>query len=124
MKKNDVVLIVVLLMVALVTFAGVSLYSKLSTTEAEAVVYLNGEEQGRYPLSQDTVVEISLENGVYNVLQIREGKADTTEASCPDKICVRHRPVNAQGESLVCLPNQMVVKIENGGETAIDAATD
>lgn len=124
MKKNDVVLIVVLLMVALVTFAGVSLYSKLSTTEAEAVVYLNGEEQGRYPLSQDTVVEISLENGVYNVLQIREGKADITEASCPDKICVRHRPVNAQGESLVCLPNQMVVKIENGGETAIDAATD
>ena len=63
MKKNDVILIVVLLMTAFAAFVSISLYSKLSTREAEAVVYVKGEEQGRYPLSQDTVVELSLENG-------------------------------------------------------------
>lgn len=124
MKKNDFILIAVLLMAALAAFAGVSLYSKFSTSEPEAVVYQQGEEQGRYPLSQDTVVEISSENGVYNILKIREGKAEITEASCPDKICVRHRPISRQGESLVCLPNQTVVEIENGAESEIDAATD
>ena len=123
MKKNDVILIVVLLMTAFAAFVSISLYSKLSTREAEAVVYVKGEEQGRYPLSQDTVVELSLENGSYNILQIREGKADITEASCPDKICVKHRPVRGKGENLVCLPNQVVVEIENGETSEVAAAT-
>lgn len=124
MKKNDILLVMVLLIAALTAFAAISLYSKFNTREAEAVVYVKGEEQGRYPLSQDTVAEITLENGSYNILQIREGKADITEASCPDKICVRHRPISKKGETLVCLPNQVVVEIENGEESEIDAATD
>ena len=124
MKKNDLILIAALLAVALLAYAGVSLYSKVSTNKAEAVVYQQGKEQGRYRLSENTVVEISLENGDYNILQIREGQAEITEASCPDKTCVRHRPISRQGESLVCLPNQLVVEIENGADSGIDGATD
>lgn len=123
MKKNDVILITVLAVLALAAFGSVSLYSRLTTKEPEAVVYLNGEEQGRYPLSEDTVVEMRLENGNYNILEIQDGKADITKASCPDKVCVKHHPISGQGESLVCLPNQLVVEIENGGESGVDAST-
>lgn len=122
MKKNDVILVIALLAFALAAFGGVSLYSRLSMNKPEAVVYLDGVEQGRYPLSEDTTVEIRQGIG-WNILQIRDGKADITEASCPDKVCVNHRPVNGQGESLVCLPNKMVVEIENGEETGVDAGT-
>lgn len=122
MKKNDFILMAALIVIAAATFLGVSLYSRISTKEPEAVVYLDGKEQGRYPLSEDTTVEIRQESS-YNILQIRDGKADITEASCPDKVCVNHRPVNGQGESLVCLPNKMVVEIENGAELGIDAGT-
>ena len=58
MKKNDVILIAVLLAFALAAFGGVSIRSALTTNEPEAVVYLDGEEWGRYPLSKDTEVEI------------------------------------------------------------------
>lgn len=122
MKKNDVILVISLLAIALAAFGGVSLYSRLSTSKPEAVVYLDGVEQGRYPLSEDTTVEIRQGVG-WNILQIHDGKADITEASCPDKVCVNHRPVNGQGESLVCLPNKIVVEIENGEETGVDAGT-
>ena len=122
MKKSDVWLIGVLAALALASFGGLSLYSKLSTKEPEAVVYLEGKEQGRYALSEDTKVKISLENGNYNILKIQQGKADMVEASCPDKVCVNHRPVSMQGESLVCLPNQVVVEIENGEEGEVDAS--
>lgn len=122
MKKNDFILMAALIVIAFAAFGGVSLYSRISTKEPEAVVYLDGKEQGRYPLSKDTTVEIRQESN-YNILQIRDGKADITEASCPDKVCVNHRPVNGQGESLVCLPNKMVVEIENGAESGIDAGT-
>lgn len=123
MKKNDVILLAVLIVAALAGFGGVSLYSKLSTWEPQAVVYLDGEEEGRYPLSEDITVEIRQENGSYNILQIQRGEAEITEASCPDKVCVNHRPVGGQGESLVCLPNKMVVEIENGEDQGIDAGT-
>lgn len=122
MKKNDVMLLAALVVIALAAFGGVSLYSALSTKEPEAVVYLNGEEQGRYPLSVDTTVELRQENG-YNILRIHGGKADITEASCPDKVCVNHRAVSRQGESLVCLPNRMSVEIENSEDSGIDAGT-
>lgn len=122
MKKNDFILLAVIIVAALAAFGGVSLYSAISTRASEAVVYLDGEEQGRYPLSEDTTVEIRQESG-YNILQIRDGKADITEASCPDKVCVNHRAVSGQGESLVCLPNKMVVEIENGRESGVDAGT-
>jgi len=116
MKKNDLKLLAVLLGLALAAFVR-------TTKEPQAVVLLDGKERGRYSLSEETVVEIRQEDGSYNILQIRDGKAEITEASCPDKICVNHRQVRGQGESFVCLPNRLVVEIENGEDLGIDAGT-
>ena len=123
MKKNDVILIAGLLLAALAAFGGISWYLAADTQKAEAVVEVDGQEKGRYPLDQDTSVEIQLEGGSYNLLEIKDGRADITEASCPDKICVDHRPVSRRGESLVCLPNKVVVEIENGQEAEVDGMT-
>ena len=123
MKKNDVILIAGLLLAALAAFGGISWYLAADTQKAEAVVEVDGQEKGRYPLYQDTSVEIQLEDGSYNLLEIKDGRADITEASCPDKICVDHRPVSRRGESLVCLPNKVVVEIENGQEAEVDGMT-
>ena len=62
-------------------------------------------------------------DGSYNLLVIQDGKADVTEASCPDGICVNHRAISKQGQSIVCLPNKVVVEIENGEESDLDAVT-
>ncbi|MCI9005948.1 MAG: NusG domain II-containing protein [Lachnospiraceae bacterium] len=123
MKKNDVILIAGLLLAALAAFGGISWYLSAGTQKAEAVVEVDGQEEGRYPLDQDTSVEIQLEDGSYNRLEIKDGRADITEASCPDKICVDHRPVSRRGESLVCLPNKVVVEIVNGQEAEVDGMT-
>jgi hypothetical protein len=123
MKKNDFILIAGLLLAALAAFGGISWYLAADTQKAEAVVEVDGQEKGRYLLDQDTSVEIQLEDGSYNLLEIKDGRADITEASCPDKICVDHRPVSRRGESLVCLPNKVVVEIENGQEAEVDGMT-
>ena len=123
MKKNDVILIAGLLLAALAAFGGISWYLSAGTQKAEAVVEVDGQEEGRYPLDQDTSVEIQLEDGSYNRLEIKDGRADITEASCPDKSCVDHRPVSRRGESLVCLPNKVVVEIVNGQEAEVDGMT-
>lgn len=59
-----------------------------------------------------------------NTLLIRNGKADMTEADCPDQICVKHEPISHAGETIICLPNRVVVTItsgENTKEEGVDA---
>lgn len=44
---------------------------------------------------------------------IRDGKADMKEADCPDKLCVHQKAISAENESIVCLPNRVVVTVTN-----------
>ena len=46
-----------------------------------------------------------------NRLIIKDGKAYMETATCPDGICVNHNPIFRDGESIVCLPNGVVVTI-------------
>ena len=36
---------------------------------------------------------------------------------------MNHRAVSRQGETIVCLPNKVVVEIENGEESDVDSVT-
>ena len=122
-KKNDILLIGSILVLALIAYAGISIFQGVNTQNAEAVVLIDGEEYGRFPLDTNVVERIEMLDGSYNVLVIEEGKADVTEASCPDGICVSHRAVSRQNQSITCLPNKLVVEIQNGEESDVDVIT-
>ena len=122
-KKNDILLIGAILVLALAAYAGISIFQSVNTHNAKAVVLIDGEEYGSFPLDTDVVERIELPDGSYNVLVIEEGKADVTEASCPDGVCVNHRAVSKQNQSITCLPNKLVVEIRNGEESDVDAIT-
>lgn len=122
-RKNDMILIIVLVVLALGVYLGTTYFQGINTKNAVAVVKIDGEEYGRYPLAEEITERIELPDGSYNVLEITGGKADITEASCPDKICVNHRAVSKKGQSIVCLPNKLVVEIENGEASDVDAIT-
>ena len=124
MKKNDIVLLVTVLIMAAGLFFGVKIYGKLSTTENPvAVIKVDGKEYKRIDLLTDETIKIENDNGGYNVLKISERKADIIDASCPDKLCVHQKPAEYRGENLVCLPNKVTVEIENGKDSGIDAVT-
>ena len=108
--RHDLILVAVCLFVSLAVWTVVSLSKK----EGEyAVVTVNGEEYARYPLSEDREETIVTEGGE-NVLVIKDGYADMTDASCPDGLCVRQHKINESGESLVCLPNKVTVTVIGG----------
>ena len=124
MKKNDVILIAVLLVVALLTAGGMRIWQMNNTKDtANVVVTIDGEVYGTYPLSEDRTERIELPDGSYNILIISDGYADVTEASCPDQICVKHNHIRYSKESIVCLPNKVVVTVEGGEENEIDGST-
>jgi hypothetical protein len=119
--RNDIILIVILLAVALLIYIGLRVFPGKSDGAAEVLVTVDGAEYGRYPLAEEITENIELADGAYNILVIQNGKADMTEASCPDKICVNHRAISRQNESIICLPNKVVVTIENGEASELDA---
>lgn len=108
--RNDVILVGVLLLVCAV---GILYLFVLRESGNVVKVTVDGELYGVYSLAEDITEEIrSGENGsAINRLIIRDGRAYMETASCPDGICVSHRPIFRNGESIVCLPNRVVVTV-------------
>lgn len=84
-----------------------------------AVVTVDGQETARYALSEDRTVTLGGEG--YNVLQIAGGSAAVIDANCGDRTCVRTGTISRTGESIICLPHRLTVRIEGGGEPDFDA---
>ena len=114
--KNDVRLIVALLLLLAVATLALLLFR----TEGDSVtVTVDGKLWGEFSLLEDRVVEIK--NGDdYNQLIIRDGKAYVEYASCPDGICAAHRPVSFGGESIICLPNKVVIEVHTADNNQPD----
>ena len=47
-----------------------------------------------------------------NTVEIKNGKVDVINATCKNQICVKHKIIDEKGESIVCLPNRVVVEIK------------
>lgn len=107
MKKLDWIIIGSVLIIAV----GILLIRSLGKRAGDmAVVTLNGTVILEQTLSEEAVIPIRTEEG-YNILQIADGGAKIIEADCRDLICVNHIKVSKKGESIVCLPHQLVVEI-------------
>ncbi len=86
-----------------------------------ALVSADGVES-KYPLNRDGEY-VFTSNGVDFVLEIKDGCAAVAEAGCPDKVCVGSGRISVAGESIVCIPGRMSVKImgkEGGGHDEAD----
>ena len=111
MRMRDGILILAVLLCGI---TGILFWHLSGATGDLVTVSVDGKRVATYPLSEDRQVELS--TGTHgegrNVLRIQDGKADILEASCPDGICVDHHPISREGESIICLPNRMVVTIQ------------
>lgn len=89
---------------------------------ALAVVYTDGERTAAYPLTEDVAVRLTTGEGTgWNLLVIRDGAADVTDADCPDRLCVRMPPIRYAGENILCLPHRLEVRVEGDTPEEVDA---
>ncbi len=90
---------------------------------AQVVVTRSGEELGRYVLDVPTQVPIQGANGFSLTLVVEGGQAHVEDSTCPDLICQHHAPVDKTGESIICLPGQVSITVEGGGDLDQDAVS-
>lgn len=116
MKKKDLFLIGILLAVGMIgffAFKGIQRFA--ASNEQMLKISVDGNVYGEYSLKDKQEIKI----GDTNICQIEEdGTVSMVEADCPDHLCVKQGKIKEFGESIVCLPNKVVLEIVSDKKTA------
>ena len=104
LKRLDIILIISLLFAALVLFA---VFSYIKRTGERVVIKQNDTVVYRGELSKDG--EVSLK---HNTVKIENGRVFMKSADCKNQICVKTGKISKSGETIICLPNKVIVEIE------------
>lgn len=112
-KKADILLFFVILLFGL----GVSWFSLHGSTAGDKVrISSNGQLYGLYALNEDREIDIRSEDHT-NHITIKDGVVSMTSSSCKNQVCVNTAPISQTRDTIVCLPNKVVVEIVSDGSS-------
>ena len=113
LRRADIILTAILLVLSGALFFVRPSYGEASYVEVTSAG--NGRET--YPLAVDRIIEVE---GTGNRIEIKDGSVRMTDTDCPDELCIRTGSISKSGQTIVCLPNRVTVRIvgeESGYDT-------
>lgn len=113
--------VLVLLLAGLVFFA---FYGRGgSNGPLTATITLDSETIGVYDLATVKDELLLTPEGLPYPLTIRltADGAEVTESSCPSLDCQHTGHIDRSGESIICLPNKLVIRLSGGSDDGVDA---
>ena len=118
MKRNDVILIGGILVLALVTILLIQL---TKTSGNQVVITVDKKEYKTLDLDKNTSLLIEDEDGDSNYVMVNNGYVSMKSANCPDQLCVFQNSIHFNGETIVCLPHKVVITITSDEESDVDS---
>lgn len=116
-KKNNNwnnILLIIILAIGFVIAAIVLIFSH---SGEYVLIEKDGEIVGQYDLSQDGSYVIEGDGiNEKNTVTIENHQVFMSDASCPDHLCMNMGKKSRTNESIVCLPNKLVVTIKGKEE--------
>lgn len=111
MNKNDKRLIIIIGSICLLLIIILSIFTKNS--EKMAFVYYQNELIKTIPLNTKDVLEYQVigENGILTI-ETKNGKIRVKQENSPLHICSIQGYINKSTETIVCLPNKIIIKIK------------
>ena len=127
-KKSDIKIILVMLAVALVLFAGILIHQGSASGNLWAVV---DTPNGQYRLDLSKVqstshIDLNSICGIPATLEAEPNRCRVINVDCPDHICEGFGWLEASRQTATCMPNRFVVGIYTESElgTRLTNATD
>lgn len=113
-KKLDIIIIVFLIVISFIPHLifGYALGYDYDRTYAE--ITISGKFYKKIPLSEhsgEEIIEIKSGNHI-NKIKIVDNKLSIIEADCADSLCIYQGEIFKVGQSVVCLPNKVMVEIK------------
>ena len=124
MTKADKFLLAGLLCLSLV--AAAALYGRFlfpgKAQPAQAVISVRGKVVRSFPLPVGAPSSFLVHGAVGgSTVELAGGRVRMLEAPCPGGVCVQQGWIERPGQSIVCVPGQILVRIE--GAAPLDAVT-
>ncbi len=109
--RNDIILILSLLLVAAVTL--IVLLTRTTPGKKTAHISVSNQEVEVVDLSKNEDKEYLI-NGTNGVLHVHthEGAIAVIESNCPHQDCVHMGYISEAGRSIVCIYNQVIITID------------
>jgi hypothetical protein len=106
----------------IVTLASFPMMRHFHQEGKRVLIELDGEAVGNFPLKEDRLVPVEGRLGTTRV-EISEMGVRVLNSPCPYKLCVKSGSILRSGQTLVCLPNRVVVRITGDNGEAVDAVS-
>lgn len=118
-KKADILLGIILIFLCL----GVSFAIAQSDAFPKFVkVTVGSELYGTYDLSQNQDITIK-KNGHINVIRIHNQEVQMMESDCKNQVCIHQGAIRQVNQTIVCLPNHVIISIEGEKSSQNDSVS-
>jgi hypothetical protein len=118
LKIGDILLMAMILLFAIVLFL-LPFFAEDATT-AEIVIAESGEVK-TIPLDKNQTYAITA-RGVTLTVCVEDGKVFVSHSDCRDGICRNTPPISRAGQTIVCAPAGVVVRV-TGKEAVVDGVS-
>ncbi|KGH33701.1 NusG domain II-containing protein [Lactococcus cremoris] len=109
-KPLDFVIIFVLF---LASFSTIFLFAT-GSTGAKAELRISGKVIKTFDLKKNQTWTYRAKYGDYNKIEVKNGEIAVVEANCKDQIDVQRGFISKTGETIVCLPHNLVIEVMSG----------
>lgn len=114
LKKLDIVIIVFLL---ILSFTPHLIFSKTASKDYKSTyahIKISGKVYDNIELSSfkgEKTLDIETSHGT-NTIRIKNDSIQIVHADCNDELCVKQGSISKVGQTLVCLPNELIIEIK------------
>jgi hypothetical protein len=123
MTNTDKKLFIGLLLIGLLVFtlSRYSFFTKPHTSQA--IVKTSGNIILTINLLENTETKRFTVEGKIGqaIIEVTDKKVQMYQATCPDQICVKQGWIDSPGQSIICVPNELVIYIDDN--PPVDAIT-
>lgn len=118
-KKADIILFLIILIFGF----AVTWWSLSGSTDGQYVrITIAGESYGTYSLDQDQEIDI-IQDGHHNHITIKNGEVSMTFSDCKNQVCVNTGAISQTKDTIVCLPNKVLIEIQSQQGGNVDVIT-
>lgn len=120
-RRLDIIILIVLIVIAIGSWIAVTVLFDVNGDYVEVIV--DNHVQKVISLNDDG--EYQVDDGEYsNIITIKNREVYMKSSDCPDQICVKQGEIKKQGESIICLPHKLVIRIASEEYPEVDSNVD
>lgn len=119
--KGDIIIIVAVLILAIITFfLSIQMNNNNNYNSYNNYVSINIDGDNVKNLSLDENTEFIVNNIYENTVVINNGQVKVINATCPDRICENFGSIIGNGQTIICMPNKLVLQIVSDNDTTLN----